>query len=171
MAAPREPSVSGTRCRGRTAPSTNPPHWTNWHLAPLPPLRGFFLLSNIALIAVPCRTGSAESTPRRAFLEPKNLMTSWPIKLSQATVKAIAKAKPNSRAAPTIKNLPALGTEEAGLGLKLERGVGTPRYLTGRTCTDAPFGGPFFMPSPRRANEGPATGKCGWGKSFLKPNF
>jgi hypothetical protein len=112
MAAPREPSVSGTCCAagrhqaqilhiGQTAISP-----------PLPPLRGFFLLSNIALIAVTCRTGSAESTPRRAFLEPKNLMTSWPIKLSQATVKAIAKAKPNSRAARTIKNLPALGTWE-----------------------------------------------------------
>jgi hypothetical protein len=32
---------------------------------------GFFLLSNIALIAVTCRTGSAESTPRRAFLRTK----------------------------------------------------------------------------------------------------
>jgi hypothetical protein len=32
------------------------------------------LLSNIALIAVTCRTGSAESTPRRAFLEPMNLI-------------------------------------------------------------------------------------------------
>jgi hypothetical protein len=74
MAAPREPSVSGTCCAagrhqaqilhiGQTAISP-----------PLPPLRGFFLLSNIALIAVTCRTGSAESTPRRAFLEPMNLI-------------------------------------------------------------------------------------------------
>jgi hypothetical protein len=106
----------------------------------------------------------------RAFLEPKNLMTSWPIKLSQATVKAIAKAKPNSRAAPTIKNLPALGTEEAGLGLKLERGVGTPRYLTGRTCTNAPVGA-FFMPSPRRANEGPSHGQMWLGQKFSKTQF
>jgi hypothetical protein len=107
----------------------------------------------------------------RAFLEPKNLMTSWPIKLSQATVKAIAKAKPNSRAAPTIKNLPALGTEEAGLGLKLERGVGTPRYLTGRTCANAPFRGPFFMPPPRRANEGPSDGQMWLGQKFSNPIF
>ena len=170
MAAPREPSVSGTRCRGRTAPSTNPPHWTNCHLAPLPPLRGFFLLSNIALIAVTCRTGSAESTPRRAFLEPKNLMTSWPIKLSQATVKAIAKAKPNSRALHH-KKPPRAGHRGGRAGAKAGARRRDASLSDRQDVYRRSVRGAFFMPSPRRANEGPSHGQMWLGQKFSKTNF